>query len=45
MPLVGGASAGLANETQARLGEVVKKFGRPTTPIRIRPKKTEGEQK
>jgi hypothetical protein len=35
----------MENEAHAFVAEVVKKFGKPTKPIRIQCKKREGEQK
>ena len=34
----------MANEAHAFVSEVVKKFGKPTTPIKIRRKRSKGEQ-
>jgi hypothetical protein len=34
----------IANEAHVFVTEVVKKFGKPTTPIKIRPQQSEGEQ-
>jgi hypothetical protein len=34
----------MANEAHAFVAELVKKFGKPTTPIKIRRKESEGEQ-
>jgi hypothetical protein len=35
----------MANEAHAFVSEVVNKFGKPTTPIRVQRKKSTGEQK